>query len=168
VRVKTLIAGLAAAAIVSLPTISAAENPAASEAPVALAKEYLAAYSTFDVTVMEPFLSEDMVFHDPTSSNQNAGGTSFFYEGKQAVMKGLGDYAAQFASFTLDYKIERQYESNGVVVFIAQISYMGESKVGDKFAGSAPIVTAITVKDGKVVRHTDYFDYKANAEDFSN
>ncbi len=166
-RIKTLITGLIAAAVVTLPTISMAENHAASESPVALAKEYLAAYSTFDVAIMEPFLSEDMVFHDPTSSNQNADGTSFFYEGKQAVMKGLGDYAAQFASFTLDYKIERQYESNGIVIFIAQLSYMGESKDGDKFEGSAPIVTTITVKDGKVVRHTDYFDYKENAEDFS-
>jgi len=165
---KTLTACLAAIAAFSFLAISTAQDNDESEARIALAKEYLAAYSTFDVTIMEPFLSEDMVFHDPTSSNQNAGGTSFFYEGKQAVMKGLGDYAAQFASFTLDYKIERQYESNGVVVFIAQISYMGESKAGDKFAGSAPIVTAITVKDGKVVRHTDYFDYKANAEDFSN
>jgi len=167
VRVKTLIAGLAAAAIVSLPTISAAENHAASESPVALAKEYLAAYSTFDVTIMEPFLAEEMVFNDPTSTNQNANGEPFFFEGKQAVLKGLGDIAVMYASFTLDYNIERQYESHGVVVFIAQLTYMGETKNGDKFEGGAPIVTAITIKDGKVVRHMDYFDYKKNAEDFS-
>jgi len=164
---QTRIASLAVIAALSFAGVSAAEGLSESEARIALAKQYLTAYSTFDVTIMEPFLSEDMVFHDPTSSNQNADGLPFVFEGKQAVMKGLGDYAAQFANFALDYKIERQYESNGVVVFIAQISYMGETKDGGKFEGSAPIVTAITVKDGKVVRHTDYFDYKENAKEFS-
>ncbi len=164
--IKKLTACLAAIAAFSFSTISAAEDLNESTARIALAKDYIAAYSTFDVTKMEPFYSDDAMFHDPTTSPPGTDG-ALLLTGKAAILKGLGDYAASFNRFSVEYKIERQYESNGVVVFIAQLSYMGESKDGDKFAGSAPIVTAITVKDGKVVRHTDYFDYKENAEGFS-
>jgi ketosteroid isomerase-like protein len=165
---KTRIASLAATAALSFSSVSAAEGLRESEARIALAKQYLTAYSTFDVAKMEPFLSEEMVFEDPTTtSSQNSDGEHLVYDGKEAVLKGLGGHSAQFASFSIHYQIERQYESNGVVVFVAQLSYTGEAKSGEKFTGGAPIVTAVTVKDGKITRHTDYFDYKENAKEFS-
>lgn len=139
-----------------------AEETSESEI-IKTAKNYLAAYSTFDVSVIEPHLADDMVFFDPTSSTQNAAGGPFKFEGKEAVLKGLGDYAAQYESFTLAYDLERYYESQNIVVFVAQLGYEASTKDGQTFVGGAPMVTAITVKDGKIVRHVDYFDYKGNA-----
>lgn len=151
------------AVIILLLVSPAFADEVAESKTVAIAKDYIAAYSTFDVSVMEPFLADDMVFFDPTSSTQNANGEPFKFEGKEAVMQGLGDYASQFESFALTYDVERYYESQDIVVFVAQLGYEGATKDGQSFAGGGPIVTAITVKDGKVVRHVDYFDYNQNA-----
>ncbi|WP_428409364.1 nuclear transport factor 2 family protein [Hyphococcus sp.] len=135
---------------------------------VSLAEDYLAAYSTFDVEKMAPFLSDDMVFADPTSTEESADGGAFMFNGKEAVLKGLGDYAAQYQSFSVNYDVERQYESNGVVVFVAQLTYNLVTKDDKTFTGAAPIVTAVTVKDGKVVKHLDLYDYAGNAETFTD
>ena len=151
-----------AAIAMLLVTPAFAEDSKESET-IAIAKSYIAAYSTFDVSVMESFLADDMVFFDPTSSTENADGGPFKFEGKEAVMKGLGEYAALYETFTLTYNLERYYESQDIVVFVAQLGYEGSTKDGQTFEGGAPMVTAITVKDGKVSRHVDYFDYKQNA-----
>ncbi|GJL93517.1 nuclear transport factor 2 family protein [Hyphococcus sp.] len=155
-----------AATLALITTPLAAAEPAASEAAIKIAEDYLAAYSTFKVENMAPFMADDMVFTDPTSTNQGADGGSFIYEGKAAVMKGLGDYAAQYKDFYLNYDLERRYESNGVVVFVAQLTYTVISPSDQTFTGTAPIVTAITVKDGKVVRHEDLYDYAGNVKEF--
>ncbi len=144
----------------------AAAEPTASDITVKTAEDYLAAYSTFKVENMAPYMADDMVFTDPTSTNQGADGGSFTYEGKVAVMKGLGDYAAQYKDFSLEYDLERRYESNGVVVFVGAITYTLVSPSNQTFTGTAPIVTAITVKDGKVVRHEDLYDYAGNVKEF--
>ncbi len=144
------------------------EESSASDAIVSVAEDYLAAYSTFEPEKMAPFLGDDMVFTDPTSTNQNAAGGAFIFDGKDAVLKGLGDYAAQFKSFTVDYDVERQYESNGVVIFVAQLTYDLMTNEDKHFTGSAPIVTAITVKDGKVVKHLDLYDYAGNVKTFTD
>lgn len=156
-----------AAAAMLLASPAYAEE-ADSSATVSIAEDYLAAYSTFDTTAMAPFLAEDMVFYDPTSANQSADGGPFMFEGKDEVLKELGDYAAQYQSFSVDYDIERQYESEGVVVFVAMLTWTVVSPVGESASGSAPIVTAVTVKDGKVTKHTDYYDYKGNAVSFGD
>lgn len=136
------------------------------ESIVDLASNYLAAYSTFDVNKMAPFFAENAVFTDPTSNNQIPGVEEFTFDGKEAILKGLGDYASGYNSFSVHYDVKRRYESSGNVVFIADLTYKGETKKGDAFSGGAPIVTVIKVKDGKIVRHTDYFDYVGNAETF--
>lgn len=133
---------------------------------IAVAEHYLTAYSTFEPAKMAPYLADDMTFYDPTSTNQTASGGAFQFDGKAAVLKGLGDYAAQFNAFSVTYAVKRRYESAGVVVFIADLTYQGEGKDGQTFSGGAPIVTVITVKGGKVVQHTDYFDYVGNAVSF--
>jgi len=155
---------LALLAAASALFIGAARASDASSADIVnTASDYLAAYSTFDVEKMQPFYSDDAVFTDPTSRNQIPGFSEFTFEGKNAIIKGLGDYAAGYNSFSVHYEVKRRFESAGNVVFIADLSYEGETKNGDRFAGGAPIVTVIKVKDGKIVRHTDYFDYGSNA-----
>ncbi len=144
---------------------TAADAPSSADI-VKVAAEYLAAYSTFDPQEIVPHFTDDAVFSDPTSTTQNADGGPFVFEGKEAVLTGLGDYAAQYKDFTVAYDIERQYESNGVVVFIAQLTYTVITNDDQTFTGTAPIVTAIEVRDGKVARHTDFYDYAGNAANF--
>ncbi|MEM9616414.1 MAG: nuclear transport factor 2 family protein [Pseudomonadota bacterium] len=153
----------AAAMLLMSPAYAQGAEPSAT---VSIAEDYLAAYSTFDTAVMAPFLAEDMVFYDPTSANQSADGGPFMFEGKDEVLKGLGDYAGQYQSLSVDYDVERQYESEGVVVFVATLTWTVISPGGESASGSAPIVTAVTVKDSKVIKHTDYYDYKGNAVSF--
>jgi len=162
---KNLIAGAFALLTVLAAPAFAQEKPT-SEAIIAVAEDYLAAYSTFGMSKMEPFLGDDMVFNDPTSMGQAPGGGALHFEGKAAVLENLGNFAAQYKSFSVRYDVERRYESAGVVVFVAQLSYEGEPLEGEKFAGGAPIVTAVVVKDGKIAAHYDFFDYASNAVDF--
>lgn len=158
---KTAILAFAAAS--ALLTGAANADELSSAGTVKLATDYLAAYSTFDVEKMRPFYADEAVFIDPTSKNQIPGYGEFHFSGKDAIIKGLGDYAASYESFSVHYNVTRQYESAGNVVFIADLTYEGETKKGEKFSGGAPIVTVVTVEDGKVIRHTDYFDYNSNA-----
>ncbi len=150
-------------AFTSMAVASDDENDP-SAITTALASRYLDAYSTYDMSKIEPFLAEDAVFFDPTSSTQNADGGPFMFDGKDAILNGLGDYAAQYKSFTLDYDIERQYESQGHVVFVATLIWTVVDREDQIFSGAAPIVTVISIQDSKVVRHTDYYDYKDNAQ----
>ena len=160
----------AALALVATPLAAAeaVEEPTKSDAIVSVAEDYLAAYSTFNVDTMAPFMADDMIFADPTSTEQNADGGAFMFNGKDAVLKGLGDYAAQYKSFSVAYDVERRYESNGVVVFVAQLTYDLMTNEDKHYAGTAPIVTAITVKDGKIVKHLDLYDYAGNVETFTD
>lgn len=153
------------AAALLLITQAHAQEAESSET-IRIAEDYLAAYSSFDMAAVAPFISDDMVFYDPTSSNENADSGPFIFEGKAAVLKGLGDYAGQFKSFAVDYDVERRYESEGVVVFVAMLNWKLVTANDTPMTGSAPMVTAVTVKDSKVVKHTDYYDYKGNAVSF--
>lgn len=158
---------LALAATLGLcATPVSAEELSASDANIKVAEDYLAAYSTFKVEKMEPFLADDMEFRDPTSAAPGKDGNGYNFDGKTAVMEGLGDFASRQKDFYLNYDLERRYESNGVVVFIAQLTYTVHTKTDETITGTAPIVTAVTVKDGKIVRHVDLFDYSENAKDF--
>ena len=162
---KILLAG-ALALFSSFAVAFAEEEKPSSESIIAVAEAYLAAYSTFDMDKMEPFLTDDMTFNDPTSMGQAPGGGSFNFTGKTLVLEKLGDFAAGNKSFSVSYDVERRYESAGVVVFVAQLTYKGESHAGNAFEGSSPIVTAVTVTDGKISAHYDFFDYARNAVNF--
>ncbi|MCA8888176.1 MAG: nuclear transport factor 2 family protein [Parvularculaceae bacterium] len=162
---KELVIAAACAAFAVLSPSFAEDAPAPNEA-VKIAIDYLSAYSTFDVEKIEPFLADDAVFEDPTSAGQTPLENGFFFEGKQAIIDGLGGYAAQFAKFSVRYDFERHYESAGNVVFVAQLNYLSTTTDGRVFEGAAPIVTVIRVRDGKVVRHSDYYDYRSNAVEF--
>lgn len=162
---KFLLAG-ALALLSTFAVAFAEEEKPSSEAIIAIAEEYLAAYSTFDMEKIEPYLTDDMTFNDPTSMGQAPGGGAFHFQGKTAVLENLGEFAATYNSFTLTYDMERRYESAGVVVFVAQLTYQGESKEGKAFTGASSIVTAVTVTDGKISAHYDFFDYGRNAVEF--
>ncbi len=130
----------------------------------AVAERYLNAYAAFDTNKMAPLLSDDMVFIDPTKPPAQNDGQVFTHVGKEAVLAALGGYADLYKEFWLDYKIDRQYESNNVVVFIGDITFNILTEDSESLSGTAPIVTVVTVRDGKVSRHLDLYDYAGNAQ----
>lgn len=164
---KAIIAAATTLSLIVAPAFSedAFAEEASSADVISLAEDYLAAYSTFDTAKFGPFYADNAVFSDPTSHGFAPGGGAFEYDGKAAIVKGLGDYAAQYKSFSVHYDLERRYESGGVVVFIAALTYESTSKDGKVYTGTNPVVTVVEVRDGKVVRHTDYYDYRENAVD---
>ena len=162
---KILLAG-ALALFSSMAVATAQEAKPTSEEIISIAEDYLAAYSSFEVSAMAPFLADDMKFNDPTSLGQAPGGGAFQFDGKAEVLEKLGAFADGFNSFSVSYDVERRYESAGVVVFVAQLGFAGETKEGNSFEGTAPIVTAVTVTDGKISAHYDFYDYAGNAVDF--
>ena len=87
-----------------------------------------------------------MIFTDPTKPPELNEGKSFTHNGKQAILSALGGYAKLYEEFYLDYKIERRFESNGVVVFIGDITYNILTEDGQSLTGTAPIVTTVTVE----------------------
>lgn len=149
----------AAAVFYSIAAASASPTPSIVEA----AQKYLAAYSAFDMEKMAPLISDDMVFTDPTKPLETNGGEPFIHSGKDAVLGALGGYAKLYKEFSLDYDIRRYFESNGAVIFEGDITYNILTDDQQTLTGTAPIVTIITVKDGKIVEHRDYYDYAGNA-----
>lgn len=149
----------AAALFYSITVAAASPTPSIVEA----AQKYLAAYSAFDMEKMAPLISDEMVFTDPTKPPETNNGAPFVYTGKDAVLAALGGYAKLYKEFSLDYDIQRYFESNGAVIFVGDITYNILTDDQQTLTGTAPIVTIITVNDGKIVEHRDYYDYAGNA-----
>mgnify|MGYP003700444075 CR=1 FL=1 len=149
-------------------TSAIATEKAGGEGAVDIAERYLAAYSTFDTEKMAPLLSDDMVFTDPTKPPEMNDGQVFTHVGKKAVLTALGGYASLYEEFSLDYKIDRRYESNGAVVFVGDVTYNILTDAGQTLTGTAPIVTVVKVNNGKIARHTDYYDYAGNVIETKN
>ncbi|MEZ5892217.1 MAG: hypothetical protein R3C58_03610 [Parvularculaceae bacterium] len=120
---------------------SAAAEEMTSDQIVSVAEGYLAAYSTFcqGRKRWRSFMSDDMVFIDPTLDQSGCVRRNFFLPRKSG-----GDERARRLS-AAQYKrlshrlrrVKRCYESNGVVVFIGDLTYTLVSKKDETFTGEA-------------------------------
>ncbi len=124
---------------------------------LSVADEYMKAYAIFDLKKMEKFYSTNAKFLDPTS--EVWGEHAFMKHSKEEIIAGLTSFISNYDKVSLEYSIRERYESAGHNV------YSGKTKVTLRKNGvietsCAPITTIITVKDGKVIEHRDYFDYK--------
>lgn len=125
---------------------------------VSVAEQYLAAYKVFDLDKMGAFYTDDAVFIDPTS--EVFGEHNYHMQGKDAILKKLGTFVASSGPIVLDFDMQTQFEVAGYAVYQAKLKVSAGE--GDKFStGCGHITTVITVKNGKVSEHRDYFDYKS-------
>lgn len=150
---------LLAAAIFLLLTGSAGAReaqPSGNPAVIAVARAYLDAYGDLDLGRLGQIYTEQVEFNDPTSLQVQGLGGPFVWHGREAVLAGIGRWTKSIVS--LRYDLDRVYESSGRVVFVGTVNPMVRSP-GGPVQYRYPIVTIVTVEDGKVVEHRDYVDY---------
>ena len=126
---------------------------------IALARRYIAAYQALDVERLESFYAADVRFIDPTSERTPLA-QPFIFEGRDNVLAAIAQAAQSFVC--IRYDVRRIYESSGHVVFAGKSQGLLKSEQG-LFTGDGTIVTIITIKEGKVVEHRDYYDYAGGA-----
>jgi len=138
--------------------VSAAPQMHGDAQTIATAQEYLAAYSRMDLKALERLYAEDAVFDDPTSTKVQGIGGPFVWHGRKEILAHIGEWAKSMQS--LNYDVERVYEASGHVVFVGDVKPLVVTPEG-LVQNVYPIVTIVTVADGRVVEHRDYTNYAA-------
>lgn len=123
---------------------------------IAQAEAYLTAYQALDLPAVAAAMAPDARFEDPTSTDVPGIGGPFKWQGRDAVIAGLRGWTQSVRR--IDYTIRDKYEASGHVVFIGTASALIQMPNGAART-SYPIVTIITMRDGKVIEHRDYTNY---------
>lgn len=134
-------------------------NAATESENIAIATRYLEAYQAFNIDDMASFYLEDSVFNDPTSEIFGVEHT-YKMQGKQAIIERLRSFVANSGFVSLEYQIKHHFEAAGHVTFIGDIKIITGLAERQATACGA-IVTVLSIKDGKIKEHRDYFDYRA-------
>lgn len=139
-----------------LASTALAQDDAAERAIV---DAYMAAYSAADFDAMEEFMAEDVVFSDPTATDQ--GETGLLHHGRDEVMAALRSFAAQYQPLALGFEWTTVFESNDRYVFMGRVNatYPVEQE-GMVYRWSAAQTTVVHLRHGKVVRQDDFADYE--------
>lgn len=138
-----------------------ADEPVASKAPSAamqVALEYIEAYGAFDLDKVEALYGEDAVFTDPTSFDFKDFGAPYHWEGRAAIMLQLRKLKSEQGVVSVRYSPSQVFEASGRVVFVADLRPVYETKEG-VVRTEVPVVTIVTVREGRVIEHRDYADY---------
>jgi ketosteroid isomerase-like protein len=154
--IKALVFSVALAAVAS--TATAAPQMHGDPQTIVQAQEYLAAYARMDLKALEALYTEDAVFNDPTSTKIPGIGGPFLWRGRKEILDHIGEWAKSIRS--LNYDVERVYEASGHVVFVGKVKPLIAAPEGP-VQYTYPIVTIITITDGRVVEHRDYTNYAA-------
>lgn len=156
---RPILLSLLAAALFAGST-RAADAPAAhgNAAVIAQARAYLDAYARLDLAALERLYAEDAAFNDPTSQSVPNIGGPFIWRGRSEVLAGIGRWKQSVKS--LNYNVERVYEASNHVVFVGEVLPL---VAGDKglIQHAYPVVTVVTIANGKVTEHRDYTNYAA-------
>lgn len=147
---------LTAAAVLTMIGSSAV----AQDAPEAVAEAYLAAYQAQDFAALEALYAEDAVFIDPTSEAIQGIGGPFDWTGREAILAGIRGWGAT----RLEYEIDRTWSASGHVVFDGAVAAIYETETGS-VAYRYPIITIVTVEDGRVTEHRDYTDFSGMTQE---
>lgn len=137
-----------------------APQPHGNAAVIAQANAYLDAYARLDTTALERLYAEDAVFNDPTSATVPGIGGPFVWKGRAEILAHLREWAKTTKS--LSYDVERRYEASNHVVFVGAVKPLVKTAKGD-VQYRYPIVTIITIANGRVSEHRDYTNYGAGS-----
>lgn len=148
------------AMLLALATATAAAPPTHGDPPtIAKAQDYLAAYSRMDLKALAEFYADDAAFNDPTSTKVPGIGGPFVWRGRNEILAHIAEWKKSIRS--LDYDVERIYEASGHVVFVGNVKPLTATPDG-LVQYAYPIVTVVTVADGRIVEHRDYTNYAAS------
>lgn len=123
---------------------------------IAIADAYMSAYHHLDLETLETLYDEDAVFIDPTVAGQPE---VFSWTGRDRILGELAGWRTGMVRF--EFQADRVFESAGRVVYIGHVvSEVRRANGSRKF--TYPLVTIVTVQDGRIAEHRDYTDYAAS------
>lgn len=122
-----------------------------------LSKQYIDAYFSLDQEKFSPFLAEDITWSDPTWSEVDPSNKPV--KGKQAVLAHLKTTTAGLQN--LSYTIDSHFVSGPIAVFEGVMKYtFADPSTGKSYKFNLREVSVLEFKNGKIIRHTDYSDFK--------
>jgi len=144
-----------------LASLSLIAPAGASDAgnPRDVAEAYLAADERQDYEAMRVIYADDARFIDPTSFAIPLVTPPINWLGADAIIAGISSWGVD----RLSYEIDRSYEASNAVIFDGSTIVTYVSELGER-QFNYPIITIITVQDGKVVEHRDYTDFAGALE----
>lgn len=148
------------AAVMFVGTTHAADAPTmhGNATVIAQARDYLDAYARLDLAALERLYAEDAAFNDPTSQSVPNIGGPFIWRGRSEILAGIGRWKQSMKS--LNYNVERVYEASNHVVFVGEVLPLVAGNKG-LIQYAYPVVTVVTIANGKVTEHRDYTNYAA-------
>lgn len=122
-----------------------------------LSRQYIDAYFAMDQERYSQFLAEGVTWSDPTWSEVDPNNKPV--SGKQAVLAHLK--TATTGLTNLSYSIEEHFVSGPIAVFEGIMKYtFTDSSTGKAFDFSLREVSVLEFSKGKIIKHTDYSDFK--------
>ncbi|MBO0323626.1 nuclear transport factor 2 family protein [Muricauda sp. CAU 1633] len=128
------------------------------------AHAYIKAYFSLDQEGFSSFLDDKVVWSDPTWSEVAPGNKPV--EGKQNMLEHLKVATAGLSN--MHYKIDYQFQSGNMYVFEGTLNYSWTDPNGKQFDFSIREVSVLKTKEGKIIEHTDYGDFKTWREQYLN
>jgi ketosteroid isomerase-like protein len=127
-----------------------------------IARQYMAFYSNVDIEGMETLLADTAVFADPTAMGPGIEGLDGLqFDGIEAAMEMLRGFRDSSGVIELGFVWDTVFESNNRVVFMGHVNALYPSQSdGMVFRWRAAQTTVITVRDGQVVNHLDFANYR--------
>lgn len=119
--------------------------------------DYMKAFFAFDVKKLSEYYTEDAIFRDPTSEVWGEE-SAWNMDGKEQIMKKMNSFLSNYDEVTIQYNVKTRYESGGHHVFTGK-SKVSYEKQGALETACVAVTSVVSVKDGKVVEHRDYYDY---------
>jgi limonene-1,2-epoxide hydrolase len=144
---KTAIVGIILCA--ALLTGAAQAQTAASARQTADA--WLAAYEAQDFDAVRSLLTDESVFIDPTSFGRANVVNTIDWTGPEEIISGISGWGLAAA----EYSFDRVYESPGRVIYDGSVLVTYQNGASYDY----PIITIVTVADGRLVEHRDYTDF---------
>ncbi|HRH43643.1 MAG TPA: nuclear transport factor 2 family protein [Pyrinomonadaceae bacterium] len=133
------------------------KNPFQEKTEVAqvIATQYFNHYMAIDWDKLGALMHDDITFDDVTAE-------LLFGEkkpvGKENVLKNFRDTFVAITNMTP--KLTRTFFSGSIGVFEMDLSFSFKNRQNGITTITMPLVVVITVKDGKVISHRDYGDYR--------
>lgn len=133
---------------------------------LAIAEQYIAAYSSQNPKGMRDLYHDDIIFKDLTAKDTFKS-DDFELEGKSVVFAFWDNILTASKAKYINVKINGMFYSASYVVLDTQFSMiLPESWTGGKpnVLVSFPIKTILQIKDGKILKHYDFADYNTYNE----
>lgn len=123
-----------------------------------IARAYISAYEQQDFDAMRGLMADDAVFIDPTSFDMAFVQTPIHWTGPDEILGGVSAWNIARG----EYHFDRVYEAAGRVVFDASMDVYYATSEGER-GFRYPIITIVTVEDGRVTEHRDYTGFNEMA-----